>query len=659
MFLIHTSTGAQEKKSAQKLYSEGYDLVFTDVKSALDKCTESYELFLSEKDSVGAYYAKYCMAQAELTKGNIENSIEHLNELITYYERNPSAYLGDAYSLKSIALGRLNKSKEEINYLLKARDIFKAYQDTHGLAKVNVNIAGAYIRIKKYKEAKQNLLQAEKLYNAIDHISGLFYVHVNRGNLYNETKEFDQAVYELNKARQIAVHENIPDGEATALILLATTYKEQQKLDKAIITAQESFALADINKLDQEKLDALELLHELYQEQGNYKKAYEEHLRYIELKEKLYNKRMIERVGNLENELKIAEQNTILQQQKNDLLQSKNKIKQQNLRISRDQYKRYLLAAGLALVLIISVFSYLAYKKSKKVNALISEQKHILEERNKDIMDSIHYAKKIQNAILPPLDNFKMAFQKSFVLYLPKDVVAGDFYWMEKQGSELLFAVADCTGHGVPGAMVSVICNSGLNRSVREEKLKTPGAILDHTRKLVVQEFEKSKDELKDGMDISICSWNQESNILHWSGANIPLWIISRQRNQISYSHHSNNEIKEANLAIGDISLFEWKANKFPIGKYHHSSNFDEFEITLLPGERVYLFSDGYADQFGGTSRKGGGKKYKSKNLKRLLLQSSLEDVAAQKDILYHNFIDWKQDIEQVDDICIIGIEVQ
>ena len=159
---------------------------------------------------------------------------------------------------------------------------------------------------------------------------------------------------------------------------------------------------------------------------------------------------------------------------------------------------------------------------------------------------------------------------------------------------EFYFAAADCTGHGVPGAMVSVICNNGLNRSVREHQLTTPGEILDKTREIVIQEFEKSEEEVKDGMDIALCSIS--NNILKYAGANNPLWIIR------------NNE------------LIEIKANKQPIGKFDFSKPFDTHEFTLEKGDSIYVFSDGYPDQFGGIK----GKKYKSSNFKKLLL--SIQD---------------------------------
>jgi serine phosphatase RsbU (regulator of sigma subunit) len=216
------------------------------------------------------------------------------------------------------------------------------------------------------------------------------------------------------------------------------------------------------------------------------------------------------------------------------------------------------------------------------------------------------------------------------VLYKPKDIVAGDFYWMEPLEEQVLFAAADCTGHGVPGAMVSVVCNNGLNRSVREYGLTDPGKILDRTREIVIQEFEKSEEEVKDGMDIALCAL--QGTTLAYAGAHNPLWIV---RN-------------------GSTEIEEIKANKQPIGKYDDPLPYTTHRIELQPGDTFYIFSDGYADQFGGER----GKKLKSSNFKKLLLSLQQEPMKKQQTLIAEEFERWKGNIEQLDDVCVIGVRV-
>ena len=252
----------------------------------------------------------------------------------------------------------------------------------------------------------------------------------------------------------------------------------------------------------------------------------------------------------------------------------------------------------------------------------------MIEEKNKEITDSINYAKRIQSAILPPTKMLDELLPNSFVLYKPKDIVAGDFYWLVKHNEKVLFAAADCTGHGVPGAMVSVVCNSALYQSVREYNLTEPGKILDKTREIVVEEFAKSEEDVKDGMDIALCSL--EGNILQYAGAHNPLWIIR------------NNE------------LLETKANKQPIGDFDNPTPYITHTIELQKGDSIYIFSDGYPDQFGGPN----GKKMKTAQFRTILMEIQEKSIEDQKVLLDNFFEEWKGKLEQLDDVCVIGIKV-
>jgi serine phosphatase RsbU (regulator of sigma subunit) len=260
----------------------------------------------------------------------------------------------------------------------------------------------------------------------------------------------------------------------------------------------------------------------------------------------------------------------------------------------------------------------------------INLQKHIVEEKQKEIIESINYAKRLQQAILPPIELIKGQLPESFVLYKPKDIIAGDFYWMETIQDMIFIASADCTGHGVPGAMVSVVCSNALNRSVKEFGLTETGRILDKTRELVLETFEKSVNEVKDGMDISLLCIDKNNKQFFWSGANNPLWYIQ------------NNELQEI------------KADKQPIGKTDYAKPFTTHKVSYDTETVFYLFTDGYADQFGGPK----GKKFKYKPMQELLISIQQLSMEEQADIINKTFNDWKNELEQVDDVCIIGIKI-
>ncbi len=254
-----------------------------------------------------------------------------------------------------------------------------------------------------------------------------------------------------------------------------------------------------------------------------------------------------------------------------------------------------------------------------------------MRQRNKDILDSISYAKRLQDAIIPPLSEIKKRFPDSFVLYKPKDIVAGDFYWMERLGEDtILLAACDCTGHGVPGAMVSVVCSNALKRALNEFKIRNAGQLLDKTRELVLETFEKSESEVQDGMDISFCAINLKTNTLEWSGANNPLWYVR------------NNVLKEI------------RGDKQPIGKQVGEKPFTTHHLTMQKGDMIYLFTDGYADQFGGPL----GKKFKYKKLQEALLSVSALSMDKQKLALEDTLEKWKGDLEQVDDILMVGVRL-
>lgn len=262
-------------------------------------------------------------------------------------------------------------------------------------------------------------------------------------------------------------------------------------------------------------------------------------------------------------------------------------------------------------------------------------QKKIVEEKQKEITDSINYAKRIQDAILPSEELIKEELQNAFVLYIPKDIVAGDFYWLERLNEdEVLYAAADCTGHGVPGALVSVVCNNALNRSVREFKETEPGKILDKSRELILSEFiaqnKDIKSEIKDGMDIALCKLNRKAKTLNYAGAHNPLWLLR------------NGELSEI------------KANKQPVGQFENSTLFDTHIIELEKNDLIYIFSDGYADQFGGAK----GKKFKSSSLKKLLIEIHKLSMSEQQEALIRTFENWKGEYEQLDDVCVIGLKV-
>jgi len=286
-----------------------------------------------------------------------------------------------------------------------------------------------------------------------------------------------------------------------------------------------------------------------------------------------------------------------------------------------------LLSAG---VLILLFFAIRTNNQRKKANRKLAEQKSLVEAQKHEITDSINYARRLQSAIFPSTASIAAEFPDSFVLFKPKDIVSGDFYWMEQSEGRIFISAADSTGHGVPGAMVSIVCSNALNRAVKEYKLRDTGGILDKTRELVLETFAKSSNEVKDGMDISLLAVDKKEQKVFWSGANNQLWCISA------------GELKEI------------KPDKQPIGLTDTPRPFTTHGLALNKGDAYYLITDGYADQFGGPK----GKKFKYKPLQELLLANAGTSMEGQKSLLNETFENWRGSLEQVDDVTIIGIRV-
>ena len=266
---------------------------------------------------------------------------------------------------------------------------------------------------------------------------------------------------------------------------------------------------------------------------------------------------------------------------------------------------------------------------------MVNREKEIFRLRNvelksalENIEASITYARRLQQALLPDEKSRNEILGNHFVLYKPKDIVSGDFYWIKKRNDKIFMAAIDCTGHGVPGAIVSVICNNALNRAFSADMIDEPAALLNRVRTYVIDAFGKHDGEVKDGMDISLCAYHPQTRILEFAGANNSVYLVQNGQ------------------------LTELEPDKQPVGNHPEMKPFTNREIKILEGDILYMFTDGYADQFGGQH----GKKFKYAQLKSLLLNNSKLDFHHQLNILDQTFEDWKGDFEQIDDVTLMGV---
>jgi serine phosphatase RsbU (regulator of sigma subunit)/Flp pilus assembly protein TadD len=609
--------------------------------SSIGYCEQAEELSKKYNLEVQLAYSLHCESRYILLKGDLKTTIEKLNKAISLFEKNNELKgLAKAYSLKSIALGRLNKNKERIEHLDKAKEIYTKLNDKDGLISIYLNIANAYIDGGKYIQALNVLEERAKLDPKED--GSNFYVEIYYGNIYYNLNQIEEAIKHYKKSVLIAHQYKMLDSEITGLTHLAESYQKQKNTPEAKSYYFQALDLAKQSNLMVEEADALKGMTELYETEQDYKNAFTSLKQYKKIQDSIFNIEKIKNINEVENKLQLTQKEKIIAEQSLSLEKEK-------VALASSKNNTLMLIAGLVIVGVAFIFLFYYNGKTKKLFALIQKQKievesqkEIIEIKNKDVMDSIHYAKYIQGSMLPSAKAMNNLFPENFVLYKPKDVVAGDFYWTETIDNKPVLAVCDCTGHGVPGAMVSIVACNALSRAIKEFKLSNPALIFDKVNELMQETFSKSDYEVNDGMDGVLCVFDYDTMKLHIAAANNPIWIVSQPA--------IKTDLWEEPWQLSQIS-----ADKQPIGKFKEEvTPFTVKTVSVEKGEMIYLFSDGYADQFGGPK----GKKFKYKQLQELLTTIAKLPVTEQNIVLNKTITDWQGNLDQVDDILIVGIRV-
>lgn len=520
--------------------------------------------------------------------------------------------LAKLYNSMGNLFNKIQDYKNSIVYYKKGILLSKELQDVDLNIALTINLANVFSSLKQQHKALELYLNSYNIARKSN--NHVYYVMIcnNISELYTNLKEWDKAKYYCKKGLESIYKNQLDDylkistygTYATILTNDNNNVEAKLYLDSALLFLKE---LPDLAKEITLKIQLGKALHW----NKHYDASFSTLNEALNLKDSLYQINLSE---------KLSELNTAY-----DVEKKESQIIALNESKRKQKIINYLLTGVGVITIVFLVITVLAFLRKKKDNKLIQAQKSIVEEKNKEITDSINYAKRIQDAILPSQSFLTENFSNGFVLYKPKDIVAGDFYWVEKYNQELFIAAADCTGHGVPGAFVSVICSSALSKALLEENVCETGKLLDRTRDLVVEKFSKSEEKVQDGMDISLCKL--VGNNLQWSGANNPIWIVTNKE------------------------LTEIKPNKQPIGKIDNPIPFDSHTVTVPKGSMIYLITDGFADQFGGEF----GKKFKYNSLKKLLIQVSDKEPNQQKELLSECFDNWKNMHEQVDDVCILG----
>jgi tetratricopeptide (TPR) repeat protein len=657
---------------------------------------------LKRKNVRHAFNFPYIQAyRLYLQKSKYDNAIE---TLLNYYDVakqiNKVDWEGDALSMLVGVFATIKDYEKAQDYASKLETIVVDMKDFKMKSEAYNHLGTYYKDINQNEKALKFHQEALDIRVELGFKSGVAHSYNNIGIVYKNIQDYENAITYYKKSLEIKEQLGDKKGIAGSNINIANVYMLNKQPKQGLKYVKKGLQLAEEANALQFKTVGLDVLYNIEKALGNYAAALDAYERAVELKNEVYNKQVIEQAKELEKkyESEKKDQELIILQQEADI-KDLEMLKQQES-LSKQKNIIWIFSVSFAVVLVLVLFIMRSVKQKQKMNTALKEQnsiirnqkqqvedqKLILEIKNKEITGSINYAKRIQSAILPPDRMVLSELPNSAILYKPKDIIAGDFYWLEsfvstkvgtsefdeiigdseievsnseqvgeKENSlgskHVLIAVADCTGHGVPGAMVSVVCNNALNRSVREYKLSDPGKILDKTRDIVVEELGKSDDNVKDGMDISLLSIQQtEHDIrLKWAGANSPLWIIRRKT---LHTKQEGGHFKVSEIPGSEFVIIEYKPDKQPVGRVDNPKPFSTHEIVAQREDTVFLFTDGFADQFGGSKQK----KLKSSGMKELFV--SVQNRPVKEQLLHLNqvFENWKSDVEQVDDVCIIGI---
>ncbi|MDQ3110381.1 MAG: tetratricopeptide repeat protein [Bacteroidota bacterium] len=585
--------------------------------------------------------SRYWLAKSLNGMGNGQRSMGRVKEATDSYLASKKIYeeLGDkkgiagTYNNLGIIFMAENQQEKALEYFKIARHMNLLINNQPWLAKNLSNMGNAFFNLRMYDSAEVYFKEATKVHLAVNDIDGWAGDLMNLGNVYTSKREYKKAQEQFNLA--LGYHRKTGKESKMAFDFynIAGLYTATGDYETAHKYLDSSFTIGT----KYNDLVMLVKIYEgyaaMYEGKEDYKNAYKYYGLYATKKDSITSSDMKNQMDQMEESLreeKLKEQNESLRQ--SQVLK--------DVDLNRSTIINYAAIGGIVLVLLLGFALFKRYQLKKKANVMLEEQnreiqsqKTIIEQKNLDISDSINYAKRIQDTLLPDLSALHAALNDSFIFFRPKNAVSGDFYWLNTSGNKTFVAVADCTGHGVPGAFMSMIGIEKFNQAILESGITTPAEILmmvNRQLKTVLKQDDLTGG-MRDGMDVALISIDHEKMLLEFAGANRPIWIIR------------------------DGQLIELAPTKASLGGHTPASQeFLRHELSLNKNDCIYLFSDGYADQFGGPK----GKKMMTKNFKKALLSFSNGSMASRETDIALHFDSWKGALEQVDDVCVIGMRV-
>lgn len=636
----------------------------SEFKKARDEFFKSLESFKRANDTQGIADAFGNLGNVHLDMGEVAKSLDfqlkslRQNELILSSkptkEAKGRALEGKTYALHNIAsiYADLDLHEKALEYERKSLKAELAVKNQVGAAISYCSIATSYKELGKVDSAFHYYMLGIEIFKREKYDVGLPSAYYSLASLEG-TKLTDNEranlVLEALKIDQISGDRN---GEVIGLLGLVEYKFDALSTDSLGRLLKRAERLIEQHDLGHNNERIFKLYSQFFARKGNFEKAFSymnQHLALKEISDKQKKNQDI-LTADIKYEVQLKSHNDSLK------LAEGYALSQEKYQRKIAEQRTWISMGVLGGLILLGSLTFLIYANRRRrrlnnflseKNSVIRQQKEIVDEKNAAISSSIAYARRLQTAILPKRSEIEELFPDSFLIFKPKDVVSGDFYWCETMNDTIYIAAADCTGHGVPGAIVSVVCSNALTRVLKEFQTTEPAQILTQTRSLVIETFGRSDQNVVDGMDISFCAIDRKNAKVRFVGANNPFWIIRKAE---FLAQSTADRITER----ADFVLMEFKGNKQPVGLYPGMTDFTEMEIDLMEGDTLYLFSDGYSDQFGGPD----GKKFMAARLKNELLDRSELSMPALEIELEKVFSEWMGAHEQVDDVCMIGVRL-
>lgn len=602
---------------------------------ALAYYQNALKIFGQQGDRVGRANALNNIGIVHRSNGNAEKALEVFMDALAEFEQLGNR-VGEANTLNNIGNIYFQQGKHDqaLGFYEKSYAVSEKVGDLHSMASKLGNIAGVYLVKGDKDKAMETAHGALELQEKIGDEQGQIGTLNNIGAYYLDEKQYDLALGNFLKAEKLEKRTGDRSYTAITLTSIGQVYQQQGQHHKALEYLTRAMREARSGGNSSALLTAYSVLGETYAALGDYKQSYASEQARKQLQDSLDRAVSSRDLARMQ-----AQFETERKQREIEMLNKENEVNQ--LRMAKQRMVRNLILMLSLLILITLILIYARYRAKQRANVElesknleIAKQKEIVEEKNWAITSSIEYAKRIQDAIMPTMAQIREVLPESFVYYRPKEIVSGDFYWFAHRHGQTYLAAVDCTGHGVPGAFMSMIGNDHLNQIVNVELVSSPDRILNrlHEEIQVTLKQKHGVSENHDGMDVALCAIDREAGKLRFASANRFLYLVR------------------------DGELTELKGDHFNIGGVMHEDvrKYTLHELDLRKGDVFYMFSDGVSDQFGGE----GNKKFGYRRLKELLLEMSPLSMDTQRAFFEKNLLEWMGTSDQIDDFLLLGVRV-